>query len=532
MRGALSTALLAACGLGCSNGPATAAAEDAGARDARAYDSAVDPDGGDVTDASVAEDGSERDAIADAAGDAAATCDPVCVPSNECVTATCVAGACEESPVDDATTCGEMSERVCVRGSCLARGCGNGLRETTGTPREGCDDGNVLEGDGCSPMCTPTAFVVEAPPSGGTTAPTRGASAIAPDGFGSLLFVWTTQSSSEAHLVARRYTAGGAPVPAAADPIAIDGPLLLPTSADPVVAGLPTGGWVVAWIAERSGSRDIVYRLVASDGSLSEERIANAERTNVQEQPRIATLDGGFVIAWTNRYETTADPYGGIYARRFDAAGAALGGDIDVVATRPYRDQAPALAARGSTWAVSWFRLDLAGVAGNRIFARRFGSTGPIDATEVELAADVLAAPEMTATETGGFAIAWATTDAAATFHVNARLLAAGATAPGPLFEIGTGSTARYENPALASLGGDDIFAVWEQPRTIGMRVGFGASPGAMLMPEAMILAERIALGAERNVVATTVRDGVWVGWRGYDGLVGDAFSAFFLPRD
>jgi cysteine-rich repeat protein len=58
----------------------------------------------------------------------------------------CSAGA----PAEDGTSCGE--NRECLEGRCIQVGCGNGSIDD----EEECDDGNLVDGDGCDADCTIT----------------------------------------------------------------------------------------------------------------------------------------------------------------------------------------------------------------------------------------------------------------------------------------------------------------------------------------------------------------------------------------
>jgi cysteine-rich repeat protein len=84
------------------------------------------------------------------------SCGPggACPVGTQCLRDVCVDTACDRA--GDAAPCANASveDGVCRLGSCVARGCGDGIRalDASGRP-EACDDGNQLGGDGCSADC-------------------------------------------------------------------------------------------------------------------------------------------------------------------------------------------------------------------------------------------------------------------------------------------------------------------------------------------------------------------------------------------
>ncbi len=73
-----------------------------------------------------------------------------CNDNNACTTDSCVApGGCVYTSVSDGTGCGGTN--ICVSGSCVAGKCGDGI--LTAALGETCDDGNLVNGDGCSSTC-------------------------------------------------------------------------------------------------------------------------------------------------------------------------------------------------------------------------------------------------------------------------------------------------------------------------------------------------------------------------------------------
>jgi len=265
----LALALLSGCGL----------SRERNRRDDGGVDATVAPDDAE-TDAFVPED-SGADAGVDAfvpdafvpEPDGGPACE--CVATSECESAACVDGVCVRGPVSDGAECGEVvmgaPSGVCVAGGCVARGCGDGFVEPgpsddapDAPAREACDDGNLLDGDACSASCTPTSFVVDrAPDLEYAPALESGQPrALAVEGQGRVLLIYQRYDGAPGPLLGQRFDPGGVRL---GDVITIGSPMGLAS-----VAGLPSGGWVVAY--ERSVtsvmSQAAVFRTVSPEGVL------------------------------------------------------------------------------------------------------------------------------------------------------------------------------------------------------------------------------------------------------------------------
>lgn len=461
-------------------------------------------------------------------------CGP-CTPSSECLTAACVDGLCVESPIPDGAACGEMGTSVCVGGMCRVRGCGDGWVEPGPTPmREGCDDGNVVDDDACSAMCVPTPFIVATDPDRWYSAdPTLQGSAIGVDGTGALLFVWTQVYAGRSEVRARRYTAGGVPLPVTGDdPLLIAPETSSPPHGDPSVVGLAAGGWVVVWSAFGTDATEIYYRLVAPDGTLGIARAANVETSSFQSDPHVAALDDGFVIVWSDTDLRSYDPEGGVRARVFDQLGTARSGEILVASSVEGRQVEPAVAAEGDGFLVTWAHVIAMIGAPRPIYARRFRGTTPIDAEQFPVATDWAQPGYPAALGGGDYVIAFTSAAADARGDVRALVVRAGTT-PSPSEAVAIASTPSLEEryPVVAPLTSGQFVVAWLEGSI--RQVRFGASPGATLAMESTVLAMRLEMGGRDQVSLTRAPRGVWFAFGGWvSGTLAESFSAFYLPLD
>jgi len=140
-----------------------------------------------------------EDAGRDAGSAPADDAGPVCACElAACELGECVDGDCRRWPSPRGSECGES--RVCSEGRCFERfGCGDGYREGAGDAREGCDDGNLEDGDGCGASCVPEVLTLAA----------RHPVTSATDPWGTTLFVWSEPREAGYAIVAQRLGVDG-----------------------------------------------------------------------------------------------------------------------------------------------------------------------------------------------------------------------------------------------------------------------------------------------------------------------------------
>ncbi|MCP5155360.1 MAG: tandem-95 repeat protein [Ectothiorhodospiraceae bacterium] len=150
---------------------------------------------------------------------------------------------------------------------------------------------------------------------------------------------------------------------------------------DVAVSSLPSGGFVAAWVGnDASGLGVFARRFDATGSAVAPEFQVNVQTASTQSQPAVAVLDGGgFVVTWTSISSGTAgDGSGnGVFARLYDAAGAAVGGEFRVNTTTASNQSESSVAALDDGgFVVSW--TDDSGIDGNAlaVVAQRFDAAG------------------------------------------------------------------------------------------------------------------------------------------------------------
>jgi hypothetical protein len=210
-----------------------------------------------------------------------------------------------------------------------------------------------------------------------TAAGNQRQSTVAMDDDGDFVVAWSGFAQSGGagwDVYAQRYTAAGAK---AGGEFRVNGT----TAGDQQYASVAAdalGNFVVAWTTDgQDGSGTAVCaRRYSSQGiARSAEFRVNSFTTGNQQYARVASDHAGdFVVAWASAGEDGSAR--GIYARRYGAAGAALGGEFAVNQTTAGEQFAPTIAADSSgNFVVTWTTADQDGSAFG-IYAHAYAATG------------------------------------------------------------------------------------------------------------------------------------------------------------
>ena len=226
---------------------------------------------------------------------------------------------------------------------------------------------------------------------------------------GRLLAAWTGSDGSRQGVFAQFLSPEGVP----------QGPLFQPPTTtylaqtSPSVAGLAGGGFVVAWDSEQDGSESGIYarRFDAAGVPLGGEFRVNTWTNSDQLEPVLAALpDGGFLVAW-HSYGQDGSAYG-VYAQRFGAAGAAVGGEFRVNETTAGNQAIPGIAALpDGGWVVAWVsEVANAWPEDRDVYVRRYTSEGTPLSGEMRVNAHTVedqGFPGVAALAGGGFVVVW-----------------------------------------------------------------------------------------------------------------------------
>ncbi|MBF0249137.1 MAG: hypothetical protein HQL35_00760 [Alphaproteobacteria bacterium] len=152
------------------------------------------------------------------------------------------------------------------------------------------------------------------------------------------------------------------------------------TQDDPAAAGLSDGSYVVIWADANAGDGNgsgVKARRYGSTGTaLTAEFVVNTTTAGNQGHADIiAMADGGYVITWTDT--NGADGNGeGVFAQRYDANNAAVGGEFRINTTTANNQHASKLATvqNGQGFVAVWGDSARDG-SGQGVFSQRFGAS-------------------------------------------------------------------------------------------------------------------------------------------------------------
>lgn len=278
---------------------------------------------------------------------------------------------------------------------------------------------------------------------------------------GGWLVSWTgedPQYASPSQIYTQRYSVDGLPIglesPAFADP--------LHSQQDSSVTALAGGGWVVAWATNvgtywlaDSQFEAVVY---SSAGVRSDPIRINSSQSKYNQTMTIAPLTGGdWLAVWSSWSHESG---GGVYAQRFSASGARVGGEFKVSDGSSTTPQAPAVTGlKSGGWAIAWHQDDGAS-ASNEIHWKAYGSAGTpvtVDSSTQFVANSYTANPQsfpaIAGLADGGWVVAWHSNgqdgdDAG----IYAQRYDASGLAVGGEFHVSTQTVSAQELPAITAL--------------------------------------------------------------------------------
>jgi hypothetical protein len=298
--------------------------------------------------------------------------------------------------------------------------------------------------------------------------------ALAADSDGDFVLVWhSAHEGSSYGVLGRRFSSAGAPI---AGEFLINS-FVTDFQGYPAVAMDGDGDFVVAWESARDGSFLGVFggRFTSSGVLQASEFQVNVATLYAQRRPAIAmNASGSFVVAWQS-YAQDGPGYGGywgVFARRFNSAGAAQATELQVNSFTPSYQTEPAI-GMGATGAfvVVWTSYGQDGDT-DGVFGRRFDAAGAAQATEFQVNVRTQSYQEYPAIDVdvaGNFVVAWESYnhDGEQDGIFVRRFNAAGAPQTGDVQANVVTAFSQYQ-PAVAIAGAGEFVVSWTSYRADG----------------------------------------------------------------
>jgi phosphoheptose isomerase len=287
--------------------------------------------------------------------------------------------------------------------------------------------------------------------------------AVATDADGDFVVVWATPGQDGAAVFARRYSSTGVPQ---ATPFQVN----VHDTGDqsvPAVARESNGDFVVAWQSNgQDGASNGVFarRFNAAGTALGNELQVNTVTGGNQRAPAIdLDQDGDFVIAWTSDSQDTLGY--SVHGQRFDSLGSRRGTEFQVNLYTRYNQWQPVVGVDDDgDFVVAWGSATQDGDSFG-VFARRFTSSGLASGTEMQVnsyTAGYQSLASLTVDPDGDFMVAWQSVGQDSEgFGIFARAFQSTGAPAGPDVLVNSTVASNQIAPAIRSGAGAGFVVVW-----------------------------------------------------------------------
>jgi hypothetical protein len=198
------------------------------------------------------------------------------------------------------------------------------------------------------------------------------------------------------------------------------------------------------------------------------EFVVNTYTYGPQSYPSVAAAaDGRFVVVWQSLNQDGSNE--GVFARRYSASGAPLGGSefrVNAYTTAFQRFPKVASDASGAV-VIVWESLGQDG-SGQGIYGRRFDAVGGSLGGEFRVNATTTFAqthPSVAMDAAGNFVVVWSSADGT-DYDVMAQRYDAAGAGQGPEFRVNTYTTGDQWRPSVGLDGAGNFVVVWNQDET------------------------------------------------------------------
>jgi hypothetical protein len=263
----------------------------------------------------------------------------------------------------------------------------------------------------------------------------------------------------------------------------------------PSVTAAPDGAFIVIW-SSRSSDTDPVDASIQGqrfgpDGSTRGAQFqVNTYTTNGQSRPSVAAAaDGDFVVVWESGGSPGTDSENtfSVQGRRYGSDGSPQGDQFQVNSYTTQFQYRPAVAsAANGDFVVVWMSYHRSGNQyGSTVQGQRYASDGSAQGAEFRVSTfDAPGAkfPAATATDDGGFVVAWASwgpyQDDAGGYDIRGRRYASDGSPRGAEFLINAYTTNNQGPASVAAGGGGSFLVVWGSNGSSGTDTSYASVQG------------------------------------------------------
>ena len=231
------------------------------------------------------------------------------------------------------------------------------------------------------------------------------------------------------------------------------------------VASDDNGNFVVAWTSstqDAGGSGVYAQRYDNAGNALGAEFRVNTFTTNAQLAPAVAMdADGDFIVVWASNQDGSSY---GIYAQRYNAAGAAQGGEFRVNTVTANSQNLPSVAMDDDgDFVVAW-TSSLQDGSGNGVYAQRYNASGVAQGIEFRVNTFTTVTqdrPHVAMDADGDFVVVWRSNQDGSGYGIYAQRYNAAGAAQGSEFRTNTYTTSTQESASVGMDADGNFVVAW-----------------------------------------------------------------------
>ncbi len=232
----------------------------------------------------------------------------------------------------------------------------------------------------------------------------------------------------------------------------------------PDVAVAPDGKFVVAYQGEDGNGSGIFVRRYDGGIALSGAVRVNTETVGAQERPAVAIDDAGnFVVTWHSQNQDGSS--WGVYAQRYNAEGTALGGEFRVNTTVANEQSTPDVAIKGTgEFVVVWLDSGRDG-SGYGVYGQRYDAGGAALGGEFQVNTYTNSYqwfPQVGMAADGKFVVVWQSYQDGSDQGIYGQRFNADGTNVGGEFRVNTYTSSTQANAAVVMAADGSFVVAWE----------------------------------------------------------------------